>query len=122
VPYSKAIGAAACGDLGDAFMLARVYADTAVADLALNFGQQFAEALRTLPKGRWVGPVESALGAHIVRIHSRCEAAAPPYETIAERVHEDFLAERRRAANAAWIESLRQRYEIEIEFPSDLAS
>jgi peptidyl-prolyl cis-trans isomerase C len=110
------------GELGDTFMLARVYTDTPLTDLELNFGQQFAETMRTLPTGRWVGPVESALGAHIVRIDSRREATAPPYESVVERVHEDFVAERRRVANAAWIESLRERYRIEVEYPSDLTS
>lgn len=119
---TRANGSTHPGELGDAFMLARVYTDTPLNDLALNFGQRFAEAMRTLPTGRWVGPVESALGAHIVRIDSRREPAVPAYETVAERVREDFLAERRRAANAAWIESLRERYRIEIEFPSDLTS
>lgn len=119
---SRVDGSVQPGELGDTFMLPRVYADTPSTDLALNFGRDFAEAMRTLPTGRWVGPVESALGAHIVRIDSRQEAMAPAYETVAERVREDFLAERRRAANAAWIESLRQRYKIEIELPSDLTS
>ena len=119
---SRVDGGTPPGALGDAFMLARVYADTPSTDLALNFGREFADAMRTLPTGRWVGPVESALGAHIVRIDSRQESMAPAYETVAERVREDFLAERRRATNAAWLESLRQRYKIEIEFPSDLTS
>jgi peptidyl-prolyl cis-trans isomerase C len=119
---TRAGGSTQPGELGDTFMLARVYTETPLTDLELNFGQEFAETMRTLPTGRWVGPVESALGAHIVRIDSRQEATAPPYESVVERVREDFLAERRRAANAAWIESLRERYRIEVEYPSDLTS
>jgi peptidyl-prolyl cis-trans isomerase C len=99
--------------LGDPFMLATHILDASTGDIARDYGPAFADALRTLPRGRWSGPIASAYGLHLVRIEARRGAYAPPYAQVATKVREDFIAEQRRAANAAWVAKLRSRYRIE---------
>ena len=101
--------------LGDPFMLPLAYADVTAADLARDYGPAFAMSLATLPEGSWQGPVESALGTHLVRIVARHGALVPAFEQVTARVRQDFVAARRRAARAQWVAGLRAGYRIEVE-------
>lgn len=105
----------AVSGLGDPFMLQLSGVDVTAAELARDYGESFARALAGAPIGVWSGPVESAYGLHLVRVVSRQGAFAQPYETVAAQVREDYLADRRRSANTAWVRDLRSRYRIVIE-------
>lgn len=101
--------------LGDPFMLQQSGVDVRPAELVRDYGETFARSLASAPIGAWSGPVESAYGLHLVRVVSRQGAFAQPYETVAAQVREDYVAERRRNANTAWIRDLRSRYRIVVE-------
>ena len=101
--------------LGDPFMLRDTFADVSEADVRKDFGARFAESLAKLDGDGWQGPVESAYGYHLVRVNQRTQARAPGYEEVKEKVANDLDAKRREDANARYYESLRSRYEIEVE-------
>ncbi|MDE0054566.1 MAG: peptidylprolyl isomerase [Gammaproteobacteria bacterium] len=101
--------------LGGPFMLRNTFADVSEADVRKDFGARFAEALANLTEDGWQGPVESAYGYHLVRVDQRTPARAPGYEEVKEKVAGDLDAKRREDANARYYESMRSRYEIEVE-------
>lgn len=101
--------------LGDPFMLGGTFADVSEADVRKDFGASFSESLARLAVGDWQGPVESGYGYHLVRVNQRTPARAPGYDEVKERVVADLDAKRRADANARYYESLRSRYEIEVE-------
>lgn len=107
--------AGATSGLGDPFMLQQTAVDVAAMDVVRDYGEAFALALGAAPIGVWTGPVESAYGLHVVRVSARRGAFAQPYETVAAQVREDYLAQRRRSANADWMRELRRRYRIVVE-------
>jgi peptidyl-prolyl cis-trans isomerase C len=101
--------------IGDPFMLQREFADISQADLARDFGPAFANALPAATLGAWSGPVASAFGFHLVRVESRVSAVATQFDQVRDRVREDYVAQRRKDANAAERRALRNRYRVVIE-------
>lgn len=100
---------------GDPFMLQRDYPSRSEREVAELFGSELAEALFTVSAGSWQGPVRSSYGVHLVLVRERTESRTPELADVSDRVKNDLLAERRRAANDALVESLKERYQIIVE-------
>lgn len=101
-------------ELGDPFMLQPDYPLRTQREVADLFGSAFAEELFALEPGEWRGPVPSSYGLHLVYVDERTPSRAPELADVVDRVKSDLLTERRRSANEALVESLKQRYEIVI--------
>jgi parvulin-like peptidyl-prolyl isomerase len=97
---------------GDPSLLPLTYADANLDDLERDYGGAFAKAVQTAPLGAWVGPVASAYGYHVLRVDSREGAAIAPFETVKADVRDAWSADRRAAANAAFLAGLRKRYRV----------
>jgi hypothetical protein len=69
-------------------------ADDRRIDAALGPGT--AAAIAALPVGAWQGPVEGALGTHLVRVIAREPARAPELDAVRARVRAEWVEERRR--------------------------
>lgn len=79
------------------------------------FGQQFLDALKNGPTGTWMGPVESARGAHFVLISERREPRLLPFAVVRQQVENDFLVLGIQRRVDARIEQLRSRYHVDVE-------
>jgi parvulin-like peptidyl-prolyl isomerase len=101
--------------VGDPFLLPLTYADVSPRDLGRDYGTAFMRAAETAPVGRWVGPVPSAYGLHILKVESRRPPEPAAFETVRDLVGDDYLAERRKAANAQFLAGLRKRYRVVVE-------
>ncbi len=100
---------------GDPFMLGRTYAHASDSRVRRDFGDAFADALAEMAADpAWRGPVESAYGAHLVRIDAQTPAKGASFESVAERVAADFDAKRRADANRAYFDELRGQYTVEL--------
>ena len=98
---------------GDPFMLQRTYAERSAREIGDLFGRPFVAALQGLsPSPDWQGPIRSAYGWHLVRLEQKLPPALRPFQDVAARVAADLNAERRQAANAAYYEELRSRYQV----------
>lgn len=91
-------------------------ADTAL--VVATFGQEFSDAVATVPVGEWSGPVTSGYGLHLVRVDRRVPGEVPPLDVVRDEVLRDVSAERRREAEQVFYEGLRARYEVRVEWPS----
>lgn len=101
--------------VSDPFMLDLHMKDRTEHDIDRAFGRRFVEVLRQAPVGRWHGPVESAYGVHLVLVRERIGSPQPELAKVRDRVRDEFLHQRRREANEAMIERLKERYEILVE-------
>ena len=99
---------------GDAFALLREYAGRTDREIAESFGADFSAALADLAPGNWRGPVTSAHGTHLVRVLTRSTPRTPALQDVRERVTQDLLEAGRRAQNAAALQTLRERYEVQL--------
>ncbi len=69
---------------------------------------------------RWVGPVESAFGAHLVWIHERIASRIPPFDEVRRRVLDDWIEQETRRAFRAQI--ARRRRIVEVRLIEDQAT
>jgi parvulin-like peptidyl-prolyl isomerase len=98
---------------GDPFMLQREYALRSQREIADLFGVAFAQGLTALEvDDAWQGPVESAYGWHAVQLTARVPARLPAFDEVADQVALDAQQASRAAANEAYYESLKARYDI----------
>ena len=82
-----------------------------------EFGDGFADSLRTLPQGRWSGPIQSGFGWHAVRVRDIIASGTPPLSDIRQRVSNDWRAETQATREAAAYQALLDGYDIRIAKP-----
>lgn len=100
---------------GDPFPLPGHVVGQTPAQLEKLFGAGFAAALGEAPVGRWVGPLPSAYGVHLVWIEERTPGEAPPFEAVRSRVLERWRDGERRRRVAGLLRELKTRYPVHVE-------
>jgi peptidyl-prolyl cis-trans isomerase C len=75
---------------GDPFTLPTTAVLQDEAQLQRAYGASFAQTLLQLPVGAWSGPVESAMGLHLVRVKQHLAAHRERFEDVRERVAAEF--------------------------------
>lgn len=103
--------------LGDTFMGGQVYDSFKDFEVSRLFGDIFSEQLFELATDKWVGPVESGYGLHLVRIDSRTVSRVPSLSLVRDKVQNEWMAEQQQKANTAFYAELHKRYEITVELP-----
>ena len=106
---------------GDAFMFKSAYTEQSQDQVARVFGSTFALSLFKLTPGKWVGPVESGFGWHLVWIDALAKPPAPDFETVAQQVKSDWLSEQRSESKRVSFEALKARYEVVVMMPASAA-
>jgi hypothetical protein len=101
--------------LGDSAMLEPRLEDAPQSEVAAQFGEQFARALLELPADRWVGPVASGYGAHLVRVEKREPARLPDLEEVRDAVTREWTTARRGELKEAQLDALLAKYKVTIE-------
>ena len=102
-------------EAGDSLMLQPAYKSTRQRDIASQFGEEFAQALLTVPVGKWQGPVRSGFGIHLVFINERIDGSLPTLDKVRDAVARDWSAQKRKEGNDALYEKWREGYTIMIE-------
>lgn len=98
--------------LGDPFLGGHTLRGATPTRIAARLGPDFAEAIAHGQADRWLGPIESAFGPHLVWIERRIESRIPAFEEIRTRVLDDWLEQRTREALREEIARLRAAVEL----------
>jgi hypothetical protein len=98
--------------LGDASMLPGAVADASEDELARTFGEEFRQAVLSLPVGEWQGPVESGFGLHLVKITRREDSRIPEWVEARDRIQADLVYEGRKAAEDQFYAEVLPRYQV----------
>lgn len=106
-------------DLGDPFPLGRRHRARSEQQVAKLFGPEFAARAMQLESGKWVGPVPSAYGAHLVFVEEEIPSAPSPLDSVRNQVSRRLAAERRAEVLARELARMREKYEVIIERPED---
>lgn len=85
--------------------------------ISRQFGDEFVQSIRSLPLGKWAGPVRSGFGLHAVRVNEVIASQIPPLGQIRQDVTNDWRAQTRAAREAAAYQALLDGYEIHIAKP-----
>jgi PPIC-type PPIASE domain len=104
-------------EAGDASMLPASLPLSPLREIARVFGDDFAAEVARHAPGRWVGPIESGFGLHVVFVEAREEGRIPSLDEVRDAVRADWQTARRAEANAAFYQRLRDRYEVTVDAP-----
>lgn len=91
--------------------------DANSADVADQFGDDFAASLLKLPQGQWAGPVKSGVGLHLVRIDKRVRPPKPRLADVRQRVENDWRSAKSQAAIDKAFDDMVRGYDVVIEKP-----
>ena len=99
--------------IGDTTLLTASMNDASPAEVARVFGQEFAKKLFTFGELKWVGPIRSGFGIHLVYIEKLVPVEIPALEDTRKAVEREWLSEQRSIANDRFFQILRGRYIID---------
>ncbi len=103
------------GNIGDPFPLPARLIDASPSLVASRFGREFAEELATLEPGRWLGPIRSGFGLHLVIIDAFKAAPPPTLDLVGREVQRDYNRQQREVAIDRLYEELAKQYTISVE-------
>jgi len=106
------------GSLGDSLMLGSDFVDKDQAEIQKLFGSIFAQSLASLPPGQWQGPLSSGYGVHLVYVSRVDEPPPPDFETLRDRLEQDWTADKGDELKKKFYAGLRDQYTVIIERPT----
>ena len=104
-------------ELGDSLPLPQAMEQFSERDIASQFGTVFVQGLLAQELGRWVGPVYSGFGLHLVFVEERVAPQLPELAAVRDVIVREWRESRRQDVNAAFYDGLRTRYDVVIERP-----
>lgn len=105
---------------GSASMLPKHVEQLSVDLVARDFGEEFGKSLVAAPVGKWLGPVESGFGVHLLRITERKDGYLPKLDEARKAVTREWENDRRKATLESNYARIKKQYDIVIE--TDAAS
>jgi len=107
--------------MGDRILIAPAQEDVSLQGIASMFGRSFADSLETLQGleglDKWLGPIPSGYGLHLVKVVSVTGGNQPELEGVREIVRREWENSRRVEAKEQFYTGLLDRYEITVEWP-----
>lgn len=102
--------------LGERFAYLRSYQDRGLADLKSHFGADFVATLNTqgTEQGRWLGPIASRWGRHLVFIESYTPDRSPSFAEVRSKVLYDWQQEAKMRAEETLARRMAEKYTINI--------
>jgi hypothetical protein len=103
---------------GDRLLVDADLSDVDGATLASLFGPGFASAVAKVARGSWTGPIASAYGLHLVRVHEKPVDPAAEFAAIRNELIAGWQAEQTTRMRADYLERLRAKFGVVIETAS----
>lgn len=102
-------------EFGDPFMLQRYYPGKTELEISKQFGQGFTQSVFKLSPGEWHGPVLSGYGVHLVYVHHLEDSVQAEFSAVRDRVKQDWMDEKRKEFQEAYVEEVLASYEVVID-------
>jgi PPIC-type PPIASE domain len=83
-------------------------------NIARQFGEQFSIALDRLETGRWVGPISSGFGEHLINISVKDPGKPAELDDVRQAVTNDWRAKQKEQQESRALERYRSQYDIQI--------
>lgn len=104
--------------LGDPLLLPDDVALSSRGEVARLFGEPFTARLLEAAPGRWVGPIESGYGLHLVYVRRREDGRVPALSEVRAAVARDWESTRRKETLETAYRTLRDRYVVTVDRPA----
>ena len=99
-------------ELGDRFLLGTEMVRLDRQAVANAFGDDFADTLLAAETGRWVGPLKSGYGTHLVFVSTRAPARKPAFAAVRDKVVSQWRRDSEQKASADYLARLREKYGV----------
>lgn len=100
-------------NLGDPFPDLYDFSDYSPAQVAHLLGHtEFSASVFSVPTGKWVGPLKSAYGWHLLYVQSRKEGEEQKFSAVRDKVRTDFLLEAQKRANESAFGALAHQFTV----------
>ena len=106
-------------DKGDKLPFSYFFEDVSANDLGLQLGSKFPEALLDMESNKWIGPVPSGFGYHLVYITKIQEPQLPEFKVLKMEINDDFEYDHQNEIDELIYTELKKKYKIEFEIKSE---
>ena len=96
----------------DPFFLGKNFVELNTNDIKNDFGINFASYFNNIKLNKWIGPIESPFGHHIVYITNFTEGYYPDIAMVFKQVEIDLLQSKRDKAIKNYIEEIKTEYKV----------
>jgi len=100
--------------LADPFLLGKNFVDVDLNKIKNDFGESFSQSIKNMELNKWVGPIKSPYGHHIVFISNYKDGYFPEISMVLKQVEIDLLQLRRDSAIQKYLEEIQSEYKIYI--------
>ena len=87
-------------------------------ELGLQLGSKFPEGLQEQELNKWIGPIPSGFGYHLVYITQIKASALPAFDLIKKDIVRDYEYDNQKEINEIIYKELKKKYNIEIDIKS----
>jgi len=103
---------------GDVLPFPFYYPDITSNELGLQLGSKFSEGIKDQELNKWVGPIPSGFGYHLVYITNKTEPKLLDFELRKKDVIRDFEYDQQQEIDELIYRELKKKYNIEIDIKS----
>ena len=114
----QSVAPGSSAEFGDGMLLPGAFSGARKAEVARNFGIEFADQVFALQPGGWQGPVSSAYGLHLVYVSDLQQPALPGIEDLRDRLSRDWAQSQSEELSEAFVDRIVSQYRI-ILAPTD---
>jgi len=100
---------------GDQLLLPAEFNQASKTEITRELGEEFYEALENKTLKKWIGPITSAYGEHLVFISEKKDAYVPEMESIAKQLKRDYEYNVETETKDNIYHDLKKKYKIVIE-------
>ncbi len=105
-------------DKGDKLPFFYFFDEVTANELGLQFGSRFPEALLNKEINKWIGPIPSGFGHHLVFITKIIEPQLPEFNSIKKDIINDYEYDYQKEINELIYTELKKKYTIEFDIKS----
>jgi len=105
-------------DKGDKLPFFYFFDEVTTNELGLQFGSRFPEALLNKEINKWIGPIPSGFGHHLVFITKITEPQLPEFNSIKKDIINDYEYDYQKEINELIYTELKKKYTIEFDIKS----
>ena len=87
-------------------------------ELGLQLGSKFPDELKSQEINKWVGPIQSGFGYHLVYITNKVESLVPEFEMVKKEVLRNYEYDNQIETNELIYQELKKAYDIKFDIKS----
>jgi len=103
---------------GDKLPFSYYFEEINANELGLKFGSKFPEALESQEINKWIGPIPSGFGYHLVFITNKIAPRLPNFEMVKEELVRNYEYDNQKETNELIYQELKKLYDIQFDIKS----